>query len=72
MAKLAQGQIWKKGEDYYRIVVWERLRIEYKHITDWELREGTMHAVTKKEFCRLIRNAELWEPVEDEDREDAL
>ena len=28
--KLQQGQIWKQGEEYYRIVKWERLSIDYK------------------------------------------
>ena len=59
MEKLEQGQVWKVGEDFYRIVAWQRLAIEYKHITDWETREGTVHKVTKKEFCRLIRHGEL-------------
>ena len=59
MEKLEQGQVWKVGEDFYRIVTWQRLAIEYKHITDWETREGTQHKVTKKEFCRLIRHGEL-------------
>ena len=57
--KLEQGQVWKVGEDYLRIVVWQRLSIEYKIFTDWETREGEVHKVTKKEFCRLIRHGEL-------------
>lgn len=57
--KLVQGQVWKKGDDYYRIVERERLAIRYKHIQDLVTREGAMHVVTKKEFCRLIQGAEL-------------
>jgi len=57
--KLEQGQVWKVGQDYLRIVVWQRLSIEYKRFTDWETREGEMHQVSKKEFCRLIRHGEL-------------
>lgn len=57
--KLQQGQIWKKEGDYYRIVQWARLAIEYKHMTDLETKEGELHTVTKKEFCRLIKGAEL-------------
>jgi hypothetical protein len=56
---LEQGQIWKRGETYYRIVVWERLAIEYKEMTNPESNEGTLHRVTKKEFCRLIKGAVL-------------
>jgi hypothetical protein len=59
--KLEQGQVWKAGDDFYRIVKWARLVIEYKHFTDWETKEGELHQVTKKEFCRLIRHAELVE-----------
>ncbi len=59
--KLAQGQVWKTRDEYYRIVKWERLAIEYKQFSDWVNREGTLHRVTKKEFCRLIRHAELLE-----------
>ena len=57
--KLQQNQIWKKGDDYYRIVELERLAVKYKEMQDPELRDGEMHDVTKKEFCRLIKGAEL-------------
>jgi len=60
--KLQQGQIWKQGDDFYRIVEWARLSIEYKLIKDLESGEGPHHSVTKKEFCRLIKGAELVEP----------
>ena len=60
--KLAQGQIWKQGEDYYRIVKWARLSIEYKAMKDPANKQGTVHTVTKKEFCRLIKGAELLGP----------
>ena len=32
--KLEQGQIWKQGDDYLRIVEWSRLSIEYKSMKD--------------------------------------
>lgn len=66
MEKLEQGQIWKVGEELYRIVTWQRLSIEYKHFSDWENREGSLHKVTKKEFCRLIRGGSLFEGVDSE------
>lgn len=59
--KLQQGQIWKQGDEYYRIVEWARLAIEYKLMKDLEPGDGTHHTVTKKEFCRLIKGAELQE-----------
>lgn len=64
--KLVQGQIWKKDEAYYRIVERERLAVRYKLMSNPLTGEGTMHDVTKKEFCRLIKGAELFEfPSED-------
>jgi hypothetical protein len=60
--KLQQGQIWKAGEDYLRIVDLERLEVKYKLIRDLVNREGTHHHVSKKEFCRLIKNATLVPP----------
>lgn len=57
--KLKQGQIWKTGDVYFRIVEWARLSITYKEMKDLSSGEGTKHTVTKKEFCRLIKAAEL-------------
>lgn len=60
--KLVQGQLWKCANgDLVRIVRWERLAIEYKKIEDMESKEGSVHQVTKKEFCRLIKAGELLE-----------
>jgi len=59
---LEQGQVWKQGNEYLRIVKWERLAIEYKAMSDLESVEGSFHRVTKKEFCRLIKGAVLLEP----------
>lgn len=57
--KLEQGQIWKCGEEFLRIVTWARLSIEYKQMSDPLTKEGTLHQVSKKEFCRLLKGAEL-------------
>ena len=48
--KLEQGQIWKQGEDYLRIVAWERLSIDYKISRDPSSKEGTRHVVSKRNF----------------------
>jgi hypothetical protein len=61
MIQLAQNQLWKQGNRYLRIVIWERLAIRYKETDSPEAEEGTLHDVTKKEFCRLIKGAELVE-----------
>ncbi|MBN8418729.1 MAG: hypothetical protein J0L73_07440 [Verrucomicrobia bacterium] len=76
--KLEQGQIWKQGENYIRIVEWARLSIEYKVMKDPVSKQGTLHKVTKKEFCRLLKGAVLLKPedlsaavpAEDEDDEE--
>ena len=57
--KLQQGQIWKVGETYLRIVHLERLEVKYKEMKDLASREGTHHHVTKKQFCREIKNGVL-------------
>jgi hypothetical protein len=57
--KLQQGQIWKKDEEYFRVVEWERLSVKYKLMEDPVEGIGSHHTVTKKEFCRLIKGAEL-------------
>lgn len=57
--KLQQGQLWKKDDVYYRVVEWARLAVKYKLMDDPLAAEGTLHDVTKKEFCRLIKGAEL-------------
>ena len=43
---LEQGQTWKQGERYFRIVDWERLAIEYKELTGPASSEGTTLRVT--------------------------
>ncbi len=62
--KLEQGQVWKQGEAYLRIVKLERLAVEYKTMRDLLTKEGTVHQVTKKEFCRLLKSAVLIPPVQ--------
>jgi hypothetical protein len=57
--KLRQGQLWDVGDQYIRIVILERLAVEYKVMTDMETHEGTHHRATKKEFCALVKKARL-------------
>lgn len=59
MLKLQQDQVWKTADGYLRIVRLERLSVAYKSLHDLATRDGTHHEVTKKEFCRLIKSAEL-------------
>jgi hypothetical protein len=62
--KLQQGQVWKLEQEYLRIVHLERLEVKYKALKDLGSSEGTHHHVTKKEFCRLIKNGALLSPDE--------
>lgn len=58
--KLRQNQLWRKGNDLYRIVQLERLSVDYKKLdpADPEEGAGEHYSVTKKEFCRLIKGAD--------------
>ncbi|HEY1173564.1 MAG TPA: hypothetical protein VGH19_19525 [Verrucomicrobiae bacterium] len=57
--KLKQSQVWKLGNSYLRIVKLERLSVEYKDMPSPKTHLGTHHKLTKKEFCRLIKDAVL-------------
>ncbi len=57
--KLAQNQVWKCGHEYLRIVHLERREVRYKAITNLLAGTGPHHQVSKKEFCRLIKDATL-------------
>ncbi len=57
--KLQQNQLYKQGEEYIRIVELERKTVSYKLMQDPISGEGLTHLVTKKEFCRFIKEAEL-------------
>ena len=62
--KLRQAQVWKQGEEYLRIVQLERLEVEYKSTTTLAAKKGIHRKVSKKEFCRLLKNASLVTPAE--------
>jgi len=62
--KLQQGQVWKQGAELLRIVHLERLEVEYKSTTLLNTKNGTHHLVSKKVFCRLLKNATLLAPTE--------
>lgn len=59
MLKLEQNQVWKRGEEFLRVVQLERLKVQYKAFTDPAAPKGKHHEVSKKEFCRLIKEATL-------------
>ena len=55
--KLCQGQVWKQGGEYIRIVRLERLEVEYKSTTSLAGKAGTKIVTSKKDFCRLLKGA---------------
>ena len=61
--KLCQGQVWKKDKEYIRIVKLERLAVEYKSMPNLGNKEGTLHQTSKKDFCRLLKQAKLLAPA---------
>jgi hypothetical protein len=64
LIKLRQAQVWKLGEEYLRIVQLERLEVEFKSTTSLAAKKGIHRKVSKKEFCRLLKNASLLKPAE--------
>jgi hypothetical protein len=58
--KLRQGQVYKLDNQYIRIVVLERLAVEYKSMQSLRAKEGQHVRTTKKEFCKLIKPAVLF------------
>jgi hypothetical protein len=60
--RLRQGQVWKQGKEFIRIVRLDRLEVEYKSLSSLASREGTKHVTSKKDFCRLLKQARLLDP----------
>jgi hypothetical protein len=61
--KLRQGEVWQREGEFLRVIRVERLAVEYKAMKSLAAKTGTLHKVTKKEFCRLLKTAELLPPV---------
>jgi hypothetical protein len=57
--KLQQGQIWKCGEEFIRIVHLERLEVGYKAFKSLKNSDGKHQRTSKKEFCRMLKGATL-------------
>jgi hypothetical protein len=57
--KLCQGQVWKSGKEFIRIVRLERLEVEYKSFIILTNKGGTKIVTSKKDFCRLLKGAHL-------------
>jgi len=59
--KLKQGQVWKHGNEYIRIVHLERLQVAYKVMKDLHRGKGEHRHTSKKDFCRLLKECRLLE-----------
>jgi hypothetical protein len=57
--KLQQGQTWKCGEEFVRVVHLERKEVGYKSFKHLASPAGTHHRTSKKDFCRLLKGATL-------------
>jgi hypothetical protein len=57
--KLQQGQVWKCGDQYVRIVQLERLEVGYKSASNLKFSDGKHQHTSKKDFCRLLKGATL-------------
>ena len=57
--KLKQGQVWKYGDEFIRIVELERLTVKYKTLKNLAKSEGTHQETSKKDFCRLLKGCTL-------------
>src|SRR5690349_13541276 len=60
--KLRQGQVWKHGKEFIRIVKLERLEVGYKVLKNLKTGEGTHQHTSKKDFCRLLKSCRLLTP----------
>ena len=65
--KLQQGQQYKCQDKIVRIVRLQRLAVDYKELPllppdDGSDSPGIHRQATKKEFCRMIKGAELIPP----------
>ena len=57
--KLRQGQMWKCGDDFVRIVHLERLAVAYKSFKSLKDNAGKHQQTSKKDFCRMLKGATL-------------
>ena len=57
--KLQQGQVWKHGTEYIRIVHLERLEVGYKVFKSLASNKGEHRHTSKKDFCRLLKSCRL-------------
>jgi hypothetical protein len=57
--KLQQGQVWKHGNEFIRIVRLQKLEVAYKTSQQLKNDPGQHHVTSKKDFCRLLKECRL-------------
>ena len=67
--KLQQGQTWRCGEGFVRIVHLERLEVAYKTFKSLKSSTGTHQLTSKKDFCRMLKGATLLRGKSDSSQE---
>lgn len=60
--KLQQGQVWKHGNEFIRIVQLSRLEVAYKIVSNLKTGAGEHRFTSKKDFCRLLKECTLLPP----------
>jgi hypothetical protein len=60
--RLQQGQLWKCGDEYVRIVHLDRKEVGYKSAASLEFTAGKNLHTSKKDFCRLLKGAVMLTP----------
>jgi hypothetical protein len=63
MLKLQQGQVWKCGVVFVRIVHLKRLEVGYKSASNLQFSDGKHQITSKKDFCRMLKGATLLSPA---------
>jgi len=57
--KLQQGQLWQREGEFIHIVQVDRLEVRFKVRKKLTVKEGIHQTLSKKDFCRLLKTAEL-------------
>jgi hypothetical protein len=68
--RLQQGQVWKCGAEYVRIVQLKRLEVGYKSAASLNFSGGKHRQTSKKDFCRMLKGATLVFPKPPESLEE--
>ncbi len=60
--RLFQDQIYRKGDQFIRIIRLDRYEVEFKTTKGEVKGDGPVQVFKKKEFCRLLKGMVLFVP----------